>query len=144
MGMKISNGLKQNNANQNKGDKGGKLILLIEDDTLLVKAYEAKFKKEGLNVWIITNGTEALKCVEKDPPALVLLDLMLPGASGFDVLRAIKNNEKWKNVSVVVLTNLGQNQDIERIKEIGEVKEYIIKANVKMSEIIEKVKGYLA
>ncbi|MDP3057815.1 MAG: response regulator [bacterium] len=142
--MKISNGLEQNNTNQNKSGKIGKVILLIEDDALLVKAYEAKFKKEGLNVWIIMNGTEAIKSLEKDPPSLVLLDLMLPGASGFDVLRAIKNNEKWKNIPVVVLTNLGQNQDIERIKEIGEVKEYIIKANMKISDIIEKIKKYLA
>lgn len=124
--------------NENK-----KTIFLIEDDFLLVRAYEAKFKKEKINAWIANDGKQALEYLSKEPPAVILLDLMLPGLSGFEVLSAIRKNSKWKNVPVLILTNLGQAQDVEKAKQIGRIDDYIIKANVKISEVIDKVKTYL-
>ena len=117
--------------------------MIIEDDVFLQKAYDVKFEKEGIELLIASDGDQALAMLAKDPPDLILLDIMLPGISGFDVLRQIRSNEKWKSVPVVILSNLGQAEDIEKGKKLG-VKEYIIKANAKINEVIELVRKYLA
>lgn len=122
--------------------KGKSTIFIVEDEVLLVKAYQAKFEKEKAEVWIASDGKEALSYLKKDPPNIVLLDLMLPGVSGFDILEAIRKNDKWKKVPVIVLTNLGQLQDVDRCKALG-IEEYIIKANSKINDVAEKVKKYL-
>lgn len=127
----------QQNSAENK-----KKILVVEDDLFLIRAYQIKLEKEGFEVWVATEGTTALNYLEKDPPDLVMLDLMLPGISGFDVLERVRQNSKWKDVPVIVLTNLGQEQDKKRVEDLG-VKDYIVKANVKITEVIEKVKSYL-
>jgi len=119
-----------------------KTVFVIEDDVFLIKAYQIKFEKAGADVWTVADGNEALKFLEKDPPNVVLLDLLLPGISGFDVLTEIRKNEKWKNVPVFVLSNLSQTQDIERAKTLG-VEEYFVKANTKINDIVERVKKYL-
>lgn len=125
-----------NNANPKK------TLLVIEDDLFLIRAYQVKFEKEGFNVLVATEGTSALAYLQKDPPDLIMLDLMLPGISGFDVLTEIRKNDKWKDVPVIILTNLGQEQDKKRGEEFG-VKDYIVKANVKIAEVVERVKQQL-
>lgn len=119
-----------------------KTVLIIEDDVFLVKAYQIKFEKEGFNVLTATDGKEVGIALEKEPPHIVLLDLMLPGISGFDILETIKKNPKWKDVPVIILSNLGQAQDIERGKKLGAV-DYFIKTNIKISEIVDVVRKYL-
>ncbi|MEK7097924.1 MAG: response regulator [Patescibacteria group bacterium] len=125
---------------QKKGKKS--VIFIVEDDVLLVKAYQAKFEKEKAEVWVASDGKEAFSFLKKETPNIVLLDLMLPGASGFDILEAIRKNDKWKKVPVIVLTNLGQLQDVERCKALG-IDDYIVKANSKISDVAEKVKKYI-
>lgn len=120
-----------------------KKVLVVEDDQFLVKAYEIKLKKEGIEVWVARDGNEAISFLEREKPNIVLLDLMLPGINGFDVLLAIRKNEKWKDVPVIILSNLGQDQDMQRGKELG-ASEYLVKANTKISDIVEKVKKYLS
>ena len=110
---------------------GKKTVLVVEDELFLIQAYKIKFEKEGVVTWIANDGKAALAFLTKDPPNVVLLDLLLPGVNGFEVLEAIRKNEKWKNVPVIVLTNLGQTQDMERTKVLG-VSDYIIKANTKI------------
>lgn len=119
-----------------------KIVFVVEDDELLVKAYQLKLEKEGLEVWVATDGREALSFLEKNPPNLVLLDLLLPGVGGFDVLAEIRKRPLWKDVPVIIMTNLGQEQDIMRGKDLGAT-DYIVKANLRMNEIYEKVKQYL-
>jgi len=115
---------------------------VVEDDVFLVKAYQIKLEKEGVEVWIANDGKEALTYLEKDEvPNVVMLDLMLPHMSGFDILAEIRKNPKWKNVPVLILTNLGQPQDMERCRELG-VAEYIVKANTKINDVIMKVRQY--
>lgn len=126
-------------APQTDGKK--KPIFVIEDDSFLVKAYQVKFQKENMPVWIATDGNQALTYLDKEPPGLVMLDLMLPGASGFDVLEAIRKNAKWKDVPVIILSNLSQPQDIDRGKALGAV-DYIVKSNMKLGDIIERVKKF--
>jgi len=116
-------------------------VLIVEDDAFLVRVYEVKLKKAGARVWVAADGDKALAFLSRTPPSAVILDLMLSGTSGFDVLEAIRKNDKWKKVPVFILTNLGQPQDIERGKELGAT-EYIIKTNTKIEALIDKIKTY--
>lgn len=125
-----------------KNKNGKKTILIVEDDVFLVKVYQVKLQELGVEVLIAQDGNEALKYLEKDPPDLVLLDIMLPGVSGFDLLKAMRDNPRWKNVAVIILSNLSQTQDIERGQALG-IKEYIVKANVRINDVVEKIKKYL-
>jgi two-component system alkaline phosphatase synthesis response regulator PhoP len=119
-----------------------KIIFIVEDDAFLVKAYQLKFAKEGAEIWVASDGNEAVEYLKKDSPSVVLLDLMLPGISGFDVLAAIRNDARWKKTPVVVLTNLGQTEDKKRCEDLG-IDDYIVKANTKINEVAEKVRKYL-
>src|SRR6266481_7603395 len=122
----------------NTGKKN--IVFVVEDDDFLVKAYQIKLEKEGFEVWLATDGDEALATIAQKPkPDVVLLDLMLPGASGFDILAEIKKNEKWKEAPVLIMTNLGQPQDVDKGKELGAA-DYMIKANTKISDIVGKVR----
>lgn len=123
-------------------DQNKKTILVVEDDVFLVKAYQIKFQKEGINVQAAHDGKEALSFLQKDPPTLVLLDLMLPYIAGFDVLQAIRKNDRWKDVPVIITSNLGQEQDIEQGKTLGAT-DYIIKANSKIGDLVERVRKHL-
>ena len=118
-------------------------ILVVEDDKFLANAYRVKLEKTGFEVRIAMDGEEGSVAAAEFEPDLILLDIMLPGISGFDVLEAIRKNDKWKSVPVLILSNLGQAEDIEKGKKLG-VKEYIIKANAKINEVIELVRKYLA
>ena len=129
--------------NEPKQNRSRKTVLIIEDDVFLQKAYDVKFEKEGIELLIASDGDQALAMLAKDPPDLILLDIMLPGISGFDVLEQIRKNDRWKSVPVLILSTLGQAEDIEKGKKLG-VKEYIIKANAKINEVIELVRKYLA
>lgn len=122
--------------------KDEKAVFIVEDDAFLVKAYQLKFEKEKINTWVATDGQVALTFLEKDPPSVVMLDLMLPNVNGFEILKAIRKDEKWKDVPVIVLTNLGQPQDEQKCNELG-VAGYIVKANTKINDIVDKVKKFL-
>lgn len=119
-----------------------KKVLVIEDELFLVDAYRAKFEKEGVHAQFVTNGKEAMALLDGDPPGAVLLDLMLPGVSGFDILTSIRQNERWKSVPVLVLSNLSQPKDIKRCEELG-ITEFVIKANTRINDIVAKVKAQL-
>ena len=120
-----------------------KTILIVEDDFFVSRAYAIKLEKENLNVQSVTDGEAAIEYLKKNEnPNLVLLDLMIHKKSGFEVLKEIKTSDKWKNIPVIILSNLGQESDIKKGKELGAV-EYIIKADVDIENIIEKAKKYL-
>lgn len=118
-------------------------ILLVEDDATLAEMYELKLTGAGFTVWRALNGSEALEVLTKNgAPALMLLDVMMPVMDGFQLLERLKADEKWKEIPVVMLTNLGQGEDMERGKKLGAV-DYIVKANVTPAEVVEKVKALL-
>lgn len=119
-----------------------KKILIVEDDSFIVKAYQIRFERDNFDVFAVMTGTDALAYLDRAPVDIVLLDLMLPGVSGFDVLAAIRKNTAWKNVPVIILSNLGQAEDIQRGKELGAT-DYIVKANARINEVAEKIKQYL-
>jgi DNA-binding response OmpR family regulator len=118
-------------------------VLIVEDDVSIDKAYSAKFTHEGIKVKIAEDGEEAMKMLkEKDLPGLILLDLMLPKKSGFEVLKEVKEDAHLKNIPVLILTNLAQELDADRGMTLGAV-EYLVKADVKIEDIVNKARKYL-
>jgi DNA-binding response OmpR family regulator len=126
-----------------KSASNKKWVFIVEDDVFINKAYAAKFKHEGIDVKIAEDGEKALEMLKKgEVPALILLDLMLPKKSGFEVLSEIKQNENLKKIPVLILTNLAQELDANRGIALG-AEEYLVKANIKIEELVNKVKQYL-
>lgn len=122
-----------------------KTILVIEDDFYMARAYAIKFTKENVSVLLAVDGEQGIELLKKSAeniPSVILLDIMLPKKSGFDVLKEIKQNNLWKNIPVIILSNLGQETDIQKGKELG-AEDYIVKADVSIDEVIAKVKKYL-
>jgi len=119
--------------------KKKKKILVVEDDALLAKALMASIEVEGFDALNVVNGLMVLDEVKRYQPNIILLDLMLPGLDGFEVLRQLKADDKTKSIPVFVISNLGGQSDIKSAKVLG-AEEYFIKANSEIEKIIEKVK----
>lgn len=116
---------------------------MVEDDTFLANIYKTKFEMEGFTVDVAENGEDGLAAVKEKKPDIVLLDILLPKMDGFTVLKKLKNDPVVKDIPVVLLTNLGQKDDVEKGLELGAV-DYLIKAHFKPSETVAKVKKALA
>jgi len=116
-----------------------KKILIIEDDEFLRMLIAKKFIGEEFEVVRAIDGRDGLEKIEKEKPDLVLLDLVLPGMDGFEVLEKIKNGPMGASTPVIVLSNLGQQKDIDKAKELGAI-DYLIKSNFDSIEIVEKVR----
>jgi len=119
-----------------------KRILLVEDDTFILEMYATKLLNFGYEVLTATDGEEALKITKEKLPDFILLDLVLPSMDGFDVLKAIKKDEKTKSIPVVLLTNLGERRDVETGLKLG-ASDYLIKAHFTPSEVIEKIQNLI-
>lgn len=118
-----------------------KKILIVEDDQFLHKILATKIKAAGFDVISAYDGESALKKV-KEMPDLILLDLILPQMSGFEFLGEIKLDAKLKKIPVIVLSNLGQEEDLERAKSLG-AQDYLVKANFSIDEVVKKIKEWL-
>ena len=119
-----------------------KTILLVEDDKFLRELISKKLLKENFKVSEATDGEEGLKKIKEEKPDLVLLDLILPGIDGFEVLSKVKTDPELTEIPVIVLSNLGQKEEVERGLKLG-ARDYLVKANFTLSEIIKKVKTVL-
>ena len=117
-------------------------ILIIEDEEMLSTMYKVKFENEGFEVEIAHDGAEGLDMAIKTKPDFILLDIIMPKIDGFAVLKKLRENEGTKKTPVILLTNLGQDEDVSRGKELGAVG-YLIKANNTPSEVVEKVKSLI-
>jgi DNA-binding response OmpR family regulator len=115
-----------------------KTILIIEDDKFLRELIAQKLIKEGYEISEAIDGEEAMKKVREEKPNLVLLDLILPGIDGFEVLSKMKEDPALAQIPVIILSNLGQKEDVERGLKLGAV-DYLIKAHFTPGEIIEKI-----
>ena len=118
-------------------------ILIIEDEIALRSALSIKLKKEGFEVLEAQNGQEGLDLAVTQKPDLVLLDIIMPGMNGLDVLKDMKSNAGLVNVPVIVLTNLPEESAKEKVKELGGT-EYLVKSNMPLEELVAKIKTYLA
>lgn len=114
-------------------------ILVVEDDNFLRDLLARKLGQENCEFLAAIDGENALKLMDDEKPSIVLLDLILPGIDGFEVLSKIKQNPEIKDVPVVILSNLGQDSDIQKAKELG-ADDFLIKANFSIDEVISKIK----
>lgn len=114
-------------------------ILVVEDDKFLQKILLTKFQKEGFDARGASDGEEAIQALLADLPHLVILDLILPKMSGFEVLSEMKTNEKMKRVPVIILSNLGQQEDVTRARDLGAI-EFLTKSDISIHAVVEKVK----
>jgi DNA-binding response OmpR family regulator len=119
-----------------------KKILLIEDDKFLSEMYATKLTENGLEVETAFHGDEGMAKIEDFKPDLVLLDIVLPKKDGFEILRTIKKDGSLKDAVGIILTNLGQKEEVERGFNLG-ASDYIIKAHFTPTEVVTKVKKML-
>jgi two-component system phosphate regulon response regulator PhoB/two-component system alkaline phosphatase synthesis response regulator PhoP len=117
-------------------------ILLIEDDQMIATMYQTKFTMEGITLQTAVDGAEGLEKARQLKPDIILLDIILPKLDGFAVLKELKADPALKSVPVVLLTNLGQDDDIKKGKDLG-ADDYFVKSNHTPAEIVAKVKEML-
>jgi len=117
-------------------------ILLIEDDPFLIDIYSTKLKKSGFDVGVAKDGEEALAKLKEKKPDLVVLDIVLPHIDGWEILANIKTNSNWKELKVMILSNLGQKEEVEKGMSLGASK-YLIKAHYTPAEVVEEIKKCL-
>lgn len=118
-------------------------ILVVEDEDFLRKPLEDTLELEGYDVDTASDGEEAMKRIEKKKPDLILLDLLMPKKDGFFVLEELSKNPEWKLIPIVVLSNLGGDEEIKKALSMG-AKDYFVKAQHPIEEVIDKVKEYAA
>jgi DNA-binding response OmpR family regulator len=118
-------------------------VLLVEDDVALRDIYSARFMAEGYEVVTASDGEMALTQAVKENPELIVLDVMMPKISGFDVLDILRATPETKNTKVIMMTALSQAADVEKGKGLG-ADEYLVKSEVTLTDVIEKAKEVLA
>jgi len=101
-------------------------ILLVEDDPFLIDIYTTKLKESGFSVEVANDGEVALRKARENKPDLVILDIVLPQIDGWEILRKIKSEPEFKNLKVIILSNLGQKEEVEKGMKLGAIK-YLIK-----------------
>jgi DNA-binding response OmpR family regulator len=119
-----------------------KKILLVEDDQMLREMYQTKFKSDGYEVETAANGADGLSLTKSGLPDIVMLDIILPMLDGFAVLEKVKADETTKNIPVVLLTNLGTDEDRAKGEKLGAV-DYLVKANMTPEQVSKTIKKYL-
>jgi len=118
-------------------------ILIVEDDTHLVKALEHKFTIEGFDVVIARDGAEGLSKAEEERPDLILLDLIMPVMDGVTMLKKLRINHWGRSVPVIVLSNLSEGKDVEEADK-QEVYDYLVKSNWTLEDVVAKVRERLS
>lgn len=119
-------------------------VLLAEDDQFLSSLLKTRLTREGIAVTQAFDGEQAVSLVQSlsPAPALILLDLIMPKLSGFEVLQTIRLHPDLAHIPVFVLTNLGQDEDIAKVKELG-AQEYFVKVRSSIDDIVTRIKAYL-
>ncbi len=115
-----------------------KKILIVEDEEILSDLLQKRLKKEGYGVLLARNGEEGLKMIKKERPNLVLLDVIMPKMSGFQVMEEMNKEENLKKIPVIIISNSGQPVEIGRAQELG-AKDWLIKTEFDPEEVLKKV-----
>lgn len=113
-------------------------ILIIEDDKFFRDIISKKLQKENFDVATASDGKEAFAYLESSIPNLIILDLILPGLDGYEILSILKKDKKTSGIPVIILSNLGQQEEIDRAKALG-VTDFMIKINFTLEEIVGRV-----
>jgi DNA-binding response OmpR family regulator len=118
-------------------------ILIVEDDISLRDVYSARLQAEGYTIATASNGEEALAVAVKERPDLVLLDIMMPRISGFDVLDIIRTTPEIAHTRVIMMTALSSPEDRERGEKLG-VDQYLVKSQVTLEDVVASIKRILS
>lgn len=114
-------------------------ILIVEDDIFIRDIYKVRFEQEGFDVMLAENGLAALQKMNQGAePEIILLDIIMPGMDGVEVLKKLKADEKWKEIPIIMLTNISERDKVNEAMELG-VKDYLIKSHFTPSEVVQKV-----
>lgn len=119
-----------------------KRILLVEDEPLLGNLLKQRLEKDGIEVTLARDGEEALARLRDSKPDLILLDIILPKISGFELMETLQADPQFERAPVIVISNLGQESDVARGAALGAI-EYFVKAKVSIEELVEHVKTFL-
>ena len=119
-----------------------KKVLLVEDDKTISLMYKIKIETGGFEVLTADNGADGLSLAKKQKPDIIMLDVILPQLDGFSVLEELKKDASTKNIPVVMLTNLGTEEDKEKGEKLGAT-DYLVKASLTPAQVEEKIKQYL-
>jgi DNA-binding response OmpR family regulator len=117
-------------------------VLVVEDDTFLASAYNAKLTKSGYDVKLASDGEKGLAEVKTFNPDIILLDILMPGKDGFDFLTEIKNILGAESIPIIVSSNLDQSDAINKAMALG-AKDYIIKSAMSLDELTTKIEKLL-
>lgn len=120
-----------------------KKILIVEDDKFLAKMLSKVLESSNYEVVFATNGKEGLLKAANSDIDLILLDIMLPDIDGFDILESLKRDDKTKKIPVIILSNLGQPEDVSRGRQLG-ARDYLVKSDLSLDEVVKKIKKNLS
>lgn len=113
-------------------------VLIVEDDVFLVSLAAKKFEKDGYRIVFAPDGEQAVRLIEQERPDIILLDLIIPKMNGFEVLKKIKEDNLLRHIPVIIFSNLGDDADIQKGKELG-ADDFFIKANFTLEEVSQKM-----
>ncbi|NCQ54559.1 response regulator [Candidatus Saccharibacteria bacterium] len=117
-------------------------IAIIEDDSVISQMYRMKFEADGFDVQLANNGKRGVELVEAFLPDIILLDLQMPEMDGAEALEIIRGHEWGKNIPVIILTNLGEEESPKQVRSLG-IHSYIVKANLTPRQVVGRVKEAL-
>jgi DNA-binding response OmpR family regulator len=118
-----------------------KRILIIEDDAFLLNILKSKLEREGYKAITAEDGQKAAELLKEERPSLILLDIMLPQKSGFEFMEEVAKDPASSKIPIFIISNLGQETDIERGKALG-AKEYYVKAKLSIDDLVNEIKKY--
>lgn len=118
-------------------------ILIVEDDMYINKMYQLKLNLEGYEVEVAENGRIGMEKVKDFKPDIMLLDILMPEMDGFEVLKAMKEDSSIKDIPILIMSNLGQEDHIQKGKELGAIG-YIVKTQYTPAKVVETIKEVLS
>lgn len=116
----------------------GYTVMWVEDDQFLSEMISKKLQENGAELVFAGTGEEAMEKLEESKPDILLLDILLPGKSGFEVLEDMKNDEELKDIPVILFSNLGQQEDIDKGYNLGADK-FLVKATVDLNGVVDEI-----
>lgn len=120
----------------------GKTLVIVEDEPILLKALNIELLSSGFKIFSASDGQSGLDLIKEKKPQLVLLDLMLPKLNGFEVLRKLKEDAATKDLPVIILSNLSQEEDKKKAMDLGAVN-FFVKSDTDLGELVKIIQNIL-
>jgi DNA-binding response OmpR family regulator len=114
-------------------------VLVVEDDKYISSAYKTKFEAEGFNSKVAYNGKEAISLLKVFHPDVIVLDLVMPRSDGFEVLDKLRKNTKWRQIPVIIASNLEEKTHIKKAQNF-QANEYVFKSNLTLVDLVNRIK----